>query len=109
MMSHAAIRPKPAPRARAVHGGDDRYGAFADAVRVFTRGAIVPGVVAGRLDDAAALLDIRARAEHLAGSGEYRHAHVVAIVERIEHLHDLVRNCAFCALTGGRSITTVAI
>jgi hypothetical protein len=50
----------------------------------------VPRVITGRLDSGAALLDVRAGTEHLARPGEDRHAHVVAVVERIEHLHDLV-------------------
>ena len=88
-MSQEAASASPAPSAGPFNGRDHGLGAFADGVEAFAHAADVLEALALGLAHGLAAADVGAGGEDLAGAGEDRHAHVVAVADDVESLGDL--------------------
>ena len=79
---------EPRPQRRAVQGADDRLGALADGVEALADATVVLPALPARGEPAAAL-HVGAGREHLAGTREDGHAHVLAVAQGVEDIGHL--------------------
>jgi hypothetical protein len=76
-------QPEAGAESRTIHRGDYRLGAFGDGVETFPRQPVEVPVLA-RMVRIGPLPHVGTGREHPSGSGQDRHAHIVAIGQRVE-------------------------